>query len=148
MITESISVKGNLDVTVYGSDKRIKDQRKINNLVVSIGKDYIASRMTSNSNVIMSHMAVGSANIAPTTSDTLLLGEIGRVALDSTGLVSNVITYSATFPSDTGTGTLSEAGIFNSETANTGTMLCRTRFNEVNKAADDVVVITWNITVE
>lgn len=148
MITESISIKGNLDVVVFDKDNNIKDKREVRNLVVATGKDYIASRMTANSNVIMSHMAVGVANVVPTTSDTLLLGELARVGLDSTGLVSNVVTYTATFPAGTGTGTLAEAGIFNDATANTGTMLCRTRFNEVNKAADDVIVITWNITVE
>lgn len=148
MITESISVKGNLDIVVFDSNNNIKDKREVKNLVVAIGKDYIASRMTSNSNVIMSHMAVGNANVSPTVSDTILGGEEARVSLDSTGLISNVVTYTATFPAGTGTGTLAEAGIFNDSTKDTGTMLCRTRFNEINKAADDVIVITWNITVE
>jgi hypothetical protein len=26
-------------------------------------------------------------------------------------------------------------------------MLCRTNFNEVNKGAADVIVITWNVTI-
>lgn len=148
MITESVNIKGNLDVVLLDDSGQIKDKRSIKNLVVAVGKSYIASRMSSNSDTIMSHMAIGTANITPTTSQTLLLGEVGRRVLDSTGLVSNVITYTSTFPAGTGTGTIAEAGVFNSPSANSGTMLCRTRFNEVNKGASDTIVITWNITVE
>lgn len=148
MITETVSLKGNLEVVLLDENKVVKDTRKVNNLVVAVGKNYISSRMTSNSSTIMSHMAVGTANIAATTSQTLLLGEIARVGLDSTTLTNNTITYVSTFPAGTGTGTIAEAAVFNNPSANSGTMLCRTRFNEVNKAAADTVVITWNVTVE
>jgi hypothetical protein len=148
MITESISVKGNLEILVLDENKQIKDSRKINNLVVAGGKNYIAARMTSNANVIMSHMAIGVANVAPSVSDTLLLGELARAAFDSVTLTANTISYVTTYNPGVGTGTLAEAGIFNNATANTGEMLCRTRFNEVNKAAGDTVVITWNVTIQ
>ena len=83
MLTDSFSIKGDLEVVVLDKENQVKDFRKINNLVVSAGKNYIAARMTSNANVIMSHMAVGVANVAPTVSDTLLLGELTRIAFDS-----------------------------------------------------------------
>ncbi len=148
MITESVKLRGNLDIVVYDEQKQVKDHRKVNNLVVAVGKTYIASRMESNSAVVMSHMAVGGGNITPTTSDTTLSGEIDRIVLDSTTRTNNTLTYITTFPAGNATGTLAEAGIFNDPTANTGTMLCRTNFNEVNKGAGDVVVITWNVVVE
>lgn len=148
MINDSLKIKGNLEVVLYDENQQVKDQRKINNLVVAVGKTYIASRMESNTAVVMSHMAVGSGNVAPTTSDSLLAGELGRVALDSTTRTNNTIAYVATFPAGTATGTIAEAGIFNDPTANTGTMLCRTNFNEVNKGAGDIIVITWNVVVE
>lgn len=148
MFTESISIKGNLEIVVLDKDNKVKDQRKINNLVVAGGKNYIAARMTSNANVVMSHMAIGSANVAPATSDTLLLGEITRVSFDSVTANANTITYIATYGAGVGTGTIAEAGIFNNPTVDTGEMLCRTRFNEVNKAVDDTIVITWNVTVQ
>jgi len=73
---------------------------------------------------------------------------MARVSLDSANVVSNTITYVATFPAGTGTGSLTEAGVFNSPSANSGTMLCRTRFDVVNKGVADIIVITWNVTVE
>ena len=148
MITESVKLRGNLDIVVYDEQKQVKDHRKVKNLVVASGKNYIASRMESNAAVIMSHMAVGGGNVSPTTSDTTLSGEIDRIVLDSTTRTNNTLTYVCTFPAGNATGTLAEAGIFNDPTANTGAMLCRTNFNEVNKGAGDVVVITWNVVVE
>lgn len=148
MITESIYLKGNLEVLLLDENNNLKDQRKINNLVVAVGKSHITSRLSSNAAVVMSHMAIGSANIAPATSQTLLLGETARVSLDSASVTNNTIAYVATFPAGTGTGTIAEAGVFNNPSANSGTLLCRTRFNEVNKAAADTIIITWNVTVE
>jgi hypothetical protein len=51
----------------------------------------------------------------------------------------------ATFPAGVGTGLITEAAILNA--SSTGDMLCRTNFNEVNKGAADVIVITWNVTI-
>jgi hypothetical protein len=148
MINEKIKLKGSLNVVVYDENKNIKDQRYIPNLVVAVGKEYIAQRMEANSTSVMSHMAVGTGNVVPSVSDTTLVGEIDRLPLDSTTRTANVLTYITTFPAGNATGTIAEAGIFNDPTDNTGAMLCRTRFNEVNKGAADVVVITWNVTVE
>jgi hypothetical protein len=75
--------------------------------------------------------------------------EIARVALATAGgtVSNNVVTYNATFNPGTGTGAITEAGIFNSGTANTVTMLCRTVFAVVNKGADDTMSITWTVTI-
>lgn len=145
MITESITVTGNLSIVVLDENCNIKETRDVKNLVVASGKNYIADRMTSNANVIMSHMAIGSGNVTPTTSDTALVSEISRVVLDSTTLTGNTITYVTTYNAGVGTGSITEAAIFNDPSA--GTMLCRTRFDVVNKANSDIVVITWNVTV-
>lgn len=146
MFTESVSLKGNLKIVVLDENKNVKDTRELKNLVVASGKGYIAQRMTANTTAVMSHMAVGSANVAPTTSDTALGSEITRVALGSANVTNNVITYVSTFGAGVGTGAITEAGIFNDPSA--GTMLCRTRFDVVNKGNADIIVITWNVTVE
>ena len=145
MFTESVNVKGNLEVILLDENGNKKDYRKVNNLVVAVGKDVIASRLIGNTLAIMSHMAVGSSSTTAVTSQTGLGVELGRVVLDSTARASNTITYVATFPAGTGTGALTEAGILNASSS--GNMLCRTVFGVVTKAAGDTVVITWNVTV-
>jgi len=146
MFTESINVKGNLEVILLDENGNQKDYRKINNLVVAVGKETIASRMVGNTTAIMSHMAVGSSNTTATTSQTALGTELGRVALDSTSRSTNTITYVATFGAGTGTGSLTEAGIFNGYPG-VGSMLCRTVFSTVTKGAADVIVITWTVSI-
>ena len=49
------------------------------------------------------------------------------------------------FAAGSGTGAITEAGVFNASSG--GTMLCRTVFSVVNKGADDSMTITWTITV-
>jgi hypothetical protein len=55
------------------------------------------------------------------------------------------VQYVATFSAGTGTGAITEAGIFNASSA--GTLLCRTVFSVINKGALDTLVITWKVTV-
>ena len=145
MFTESVSLKGNLEVILLDQNGNQKDYRKIENVVVAVGKQIIAARLVGNTIAVPSHMAVGSDSTAAATGQTALGGELGRVVLDSTARVSNVLTYVATFPAGTGTGALVEAAILNA--SSTGNMLCRTTFSVVNKAVGDSVVITWNVTV-
>ena len=145
MFTESVSIKGNLEVILLDENGIQKDYRKIENLVVAVGKQIIAARLVGNTIAIPSHMAVGTDSTAAATGQTALGGELGRVVFDSTTRTSNVLTYVATFPAGTGTGALTEAAILNA--SSTGNMLCRTTFSTVNKASGDTIVITWNVTV-
>jgi hypothetical protein len=55
------------------------------------------------------------------------------------------VAYVATFPAGTGTGAVTEAGLFNASSA--GTLLCRTVFSVINKGAADTLGITWTVTV-
>ena len=145
MFTESVNIKGSLEVILLDVNGIQKDYRKVENLVVAVGKQVIAARLLGNTLAVMSHMAVGSDSTAAATGQTALGAELGRVVLDSSARVSNVNTYIATFPAGTGTGALTEAAILNA--SSTGNMLCRTTFSTVNKASGDTVVITWNVTV-
>ena len=145
MFTELVNVKGSLEVILLDENGHQKDYRKVNNLVVAVGKQVIAARLLGNTLAVMSHMAVGSDATAAATGQTALGTELGRVTFDSTSRAANVNTYISTFGAGVGTGALTEAGIFNA--AATGNMLCRTTFSVVNKAAADTVVITWNVTV-
>lgn len=146
MINDNIKLVGSLDITVLDSDGNVKEKRKEKNLVVNTGLAYIASRMKDTTETAMSHMAVGSDSTAPAAGDTDLGSILGvREALDSTDVTGAVTTYVSSFEAGEGTGAITEAGIFNASTA--GTMLCRTVFATVNKAADDTMTITWTITL-
>jgi len=146
MINDEIKLSGQLDIVVTGSDGSVKETRSEKNLVVTAGLGFIASRMKDTTDGAMSHMAVGSGTTAAAAGQTDLVSILGsREALDSTSVSGAVVTYVCGFEAGDGTGAITEAGIFNASSG--GTMLCRTVFSAVNKAADDTMTITWTITL-
>lgn len=143
---EQLNIKGRLKIHVWDVETlETKQYLEVDNLVVTTGLEYIASRMKDTTFGAMSHMAVGDDGTTPVLGDTALGSELGRVALTSTTVTSNVVEYIATFGAGTATGAIEEAGILNAGSG--GTMLCRTTFAVVNKGAADAMSITWEVTV-
>jgi hypothetical protein len=139
-IEDGLKMTGRLQI--FRNDELVHD---IDNLVVTVGKNFVASRMVGVAANVMSHMAVGSGAAAAVAGDTALGTELGRVALSTNSAANNVVTYAASFPAGTGTGALTEAGILNAGAA--GTLLCRTVFGTVTKGALDAITINWTVTV-
>ena len=146
-IKDDLKISGELSIIVTDKNGHIKQSMKVPNLVVTAGKQYIASRMAGTAAAVMSHMAIGSGTAAANANDTALGNELGRAGspLFSLQASGNTITATATFVEGVGTGAISEAGIFNASSG--GTMLCRTVFPVVNKQASDTIAITWTITI-
>ena len=146
-IQDAIQMKGRLNIVLTDAFGAVKEQREVDNLVVTVGKNYIASRMKDATATAMSHMAVGTTSTAAAVGDTTLGAEIAssRTALTSTTVTTNSVAYVCTFGTGVGTGAVVEAGIFNAASA--GTMLCRTVFSVINKGASDTLTITWTVTV-
>lgn len=146
MITDNLKLKGRVALELRGKDGQVKETREIDNLVVDAGLDFIASRMAGTSSDVMSHMALGSGTTAAAAGDTDLESILGsRELLDSVTVTDNTVVYVSSFEAGDATGAVTEAGIFNAASA--GTMLCRTVFSVVNKAADDTLSVTWTITI-
>ena len=147
MFNDAIKMTGNLKLVLTDEHGNIKQEEEVKNLVVTVGKNYIASRMKDATATAMTHMEVGTGTTAAAVGDTTLQTAVAssRVTLTSTTVTTNSVAYVATFPAGTGTGALTEAGIFNASSA--GTMLCRTVFSVINKGAADTLGITWTVTV-
>ena len=145
MIQDQIKVTGELKITVTNDEGNVKKEIIVPNIVVTDGKEYIASRMKDASATAMSHMAIGTGSTSAAAGDAALGTEAGRVALTSTTVTSNAVAYVATFPAGTGTGAITEAGILNASSS--GDLLCRTVFSVINKGAADTLGITWTVTV-
>ena len=144
MINDTIKVTGELKITVTKPDGNVHET-VVPNIVVTDGKEYIASRMKDATATAMSHMAIGTGSTAAAAGDSALETEAGRVALTSTTVTSNAVAYVATFGAGTGTGAITEAGILNASSS--GDLLCRTVFSVINKGAADTLGITWTVTV-
>lgn len=142
---DDIKATGEVEFILVDSEGNVKEKFS-KNLVVTVGKNFIASRMIGTASTVMSHMAVGTSNTAPAAGNTTLGTEVGRAAFSvGASATNNVVSYTAIFGPGTGTGALVEAGIFNAGAA--GTMLARTVFGVINKGASDSLTINWNITI-
>jgi hypothetical protein len=143
---ENLKASGSLRVVVTDTTTgQVKEDREFKNLVVTVGKNFVASRIVGVAQNVMSHMALGTSNTAAAAGDTTLGAELARNSLASGTATAAVVTYTATFAAGTATGAIVEAGIFNASSA--GTMLCRTVFSVVNKGANDAMSVTWTVTI-
>jgi len=145
---EQLKAAGKLSIVLKDEKGAVKETREIKNLVVNTGLGHITSRLLGTSSNVMSHMALGSGTTAAAAGDTALESQLGsRKALTSStqsGSNNESVVYVATFSAGESTGAVTEAGIFNASTS--GTMLCRTVFSVVNKAAGDTLQVTWTLT--
>lgn len=147
MFNEQLNAVGTLQITLTDKDGNVKEVRNLKNIVTSVGKAWIAARLSATGTpTAMSNMAIGTGTTAADASQTTLVTETARSALSSTVVSTNTVTYTATFGAGSGTGAVTEAGIFNGATA--GTMLNRTTFAAINKGASDTISITWVVTVQ
>ena len=140
MLHDNFNMIGHLSISI--NDEVVQE---VPNLVVTDGKEYVASRMKDTTKAAMSHMAIGTVSTAAAASDSALGGQANREALTSATVAGTTITYIATFGAGSGTGAITEAGLFNQSSA--GDMLCRTVFAVVNKGQNDSMTISWSVTV-
>lgn len=150
---DNLKLSGKLKIVLTGENGSIKDTREVDNLVVTNGLTYIASRMKDTAASAISHMAVGTSSTTEAAGQVnLQAAESARVALSTITPATTSIQLVANFPAGTGTAALQEAGIFNYGTyaASPGAnqyMICRTVFPVINKAANDTMTVTWTINL-
>ncbi len=149
-MNDEILMKGHVKIVLKGPDGKIKLTRKGPNVFTDTGDAHVADQLASSQDEsAMSHMAIGTGTTAALTSDTVLDTELDRNALTSftqgAGANDNDIIYVGDWAAGDGTGTITEAGIFND--VSTGTMMTRQVFSAINKGAGDTLQITWTITI-
>ena len=142
---DSVKITGKLTVKKFSADNTLLEEIEIPNLVVTAGKNHIAQRIITNSETIMSHMAIGSGLTTPAAANTTLVTELAREALTTTTVSTSNVTYTATFGAGVGTGSVTEAAIFNASSS--GTMLCRTTFPVITKSSSETIAISWTVSV-
>lgn len=145
---DSVSLIGKVTLTSYDANTNaVVKKLEIPNLVVAVGKTFIASRVAGNTSAVMSHVAVGTGNTTTTSGSTTLQTELSRVALSVSGGTpsSNTITFSGSYTTAQANGSLVEAGIFNNSSG--GTMLCRSTFPVYTKTAAETLAISWTVAI-
>lgn len=144
-----LELKGHYYVTLYGPDGSVKDHRWGQNVVTTVGKEFIASFLKSAalaaSTFTAKYIAIGSDTTAEAAANTALGTELSR----HTGTVSytsgGIFEVTATFAAGSGTGAIAEYGLFSSASA--GTLLSRDTESVINKGASDTLTVLYQLTL-
>lgn len=141
----------NVHIYLYGPDGELKQHESTHNLVVTAGKNWLATFLAGTNTSAQNIMAIGTST-AVAAADTTLGNEVSNPRVVGTQFASsNIYQLTATFGANNpGTGTstypLMEVGIFNHPSNNSGSMYVHAGFAVVNKASADTLQIVWQIT--
>lgn len=146
-IFDSLTVKGSCHVQLFDAAGELKEERRIDNLVVTTGRDAIIERLDSSpATAAPSHMEVGTGTTAVAAGQTALVTALDRNALTSNIASGGVLTMVGNWAAgDATNAAIAEAGVFNAASA--GTMYSRATFTAINKGASDTLQITWTYTL-
>lgn len=142
-------VRGRLRLELIGPDGQTKQVVEKDNLVVNAGLNQLREMMFDSVSptalTLYTHIAIGSGATAAALTDTALVSELARRAFDNyTAGGTGVATVDVTVPAGTGTGAITEAGIFDASSG--GNMFNRVVFTSVNKTASDALKVSFTIT--
>lgn len=157
-LDDFIHLRGCIELGVYNAQNgEMVDYRRIDNTIVTAGRRWVLEKIGSFSNQTNSinAIAVGTSTTAPATGDTALGSEItatvGRLTIGTfttTNLTSSTPSWRAEvqFATDQATGTLGEAGLFNTSAATAGTCLSHVTFSTISKATSNTLSISYTIS--
>lgn len=143
---ESITAKGRIKFDLYDASGNLKETREINNVVVTVGKNFLATWLTaaSQAGFFMQYIGLGTGTNAANASDTTLQTELSTRVAGTLTPSANVWQNIASFGPGVNTGAVTESGIFSASSA--GTMFARQTFAVINKGAGDSLQVTWQVT--
>lgn len=147
-IKETMKATGHINFKLFDANGNLKDERDIKNVVVTVGKAYMATWLAAatQSDYFMEFVGLGTGTNAASAGDTALQTEIGTRATATISAPGGAVWQSlSTFGAGVNTGAITEAGIFSASTS--GTMLARQVFSVINKGAGDSLQVTWQITI-
>jgi len=153
--TPVLRLVGEIEIILRDKEGRIKEYRKLRNLIVNVGKAQVAGLINGVVTTPFKYIAIGEGSATspgtcapPSATDTALGREVARalatVGRTTTNVTNDTATWSATFSFDT-PRSICEAGIFDSSSG--GNMLARQTFAVINVASGDSLTINWKVVV-
>lgn len=144
-----VTLKGQFTARLYGPDGTLKQSVTGPNVVCTNGKEYLASFLNSAAaaaaTFTMKYLAIGTGSTAESASDTGMGTEVARHTSTVSYVSNQIFKLTATFATGSGTGAITEYGVFSSNTA--GTMLSRDTESAINKGANDTLTVVYQLTI-
>jgi len=92
-------------------------------------------------------LAIGSGNTTPSASETALVSETARAAATFEEVSPGVFKLTAEFAAGVGTGVVAEAGIFDDEDDEEGTLIARVLVGPFEKGAGAIYTLELPVTL-
>jgi hypothetical protein len=140
-----VLMANNVTLILRDGDGNIKDAREIHNTVPNVGLYGVMDQLlASPTEAKPGWMEVGTSTPSATKLGAYISGS--KTALSAKTRTNAVVEMKCTFAAGVGTGAITEAGIFNSVTEDSGTMYVSASFGVITKAAADSLEIIWTMT--
>ncbi len=135
------------DLVLIGPGGEVKDRRRFKNLIVNAGLEQAKDRLFNPATAapLFGFVAIGTGAVPETAVDAALGSEAARGAVAYTPGGTGVCTVDRTFAAGTGTGAITEVGLFDDAVA--GNMFNRKTFPAINKTAGDALKTSCTITL-
>lgn len=145
----NVVFKGRWKATLSNDTDGVKQVVEGDNVVTTVGKEFMASFLYSAavaaSTFTARYIAIGSGSTAEAAADTGMGTELARASGTVSYVSGQIFKVTSTFASGTGTGSVYEYGIFSSSTG--GTLINRDTESVVNKGANDVLTVVCTLTL-
>lgn len=146
---DKVKMRGQWFVTLYGPNGEKKEERSGFNVVTTVGKEFMASFLNSAvaaaATFTGKYIAIGTNSTAEAVGDTALGTEVARHTGTASYLSGQIFQVKATFATGSGTGAITEFGLFSSNTA--GTLIARDTESAINKGSNDTLTVVCQLTI-
>lgn len=144
-----VKMKGEWFITLCGPDGQVKDRRQGFNVVTTVGKEFLASFLSSAAagaaTFTGKYIAIGTDSTAEAVGNTALGTEVSRHTGTASYLSGQIFQVTATFATGSGTGAIVEYGLLSSNTG--GTLIARDTESAINKGANDTLTVVAQMTL-
>lgn len=145
---DNMKLTGHINFKLFDASGNLKDERDIKNVVVTVGKAYLATWLAAatQADYFMKYVGLGTGSTAANASDTDLETPLATRATATITAPGGAVWQSvSSFGAGVNTGAVTEAGIFSASSS--GTLMARQVFTVINKGASDTLQVTWQITI-
>ena len=144
---DGVKLTGHINFKLFDANGNLKAERDIKNVVVTVGKVFMASWLAAatQADYFMKFVGLGTGVTAASASDTTLETPLPTRATATVSSTGSVWQSVSNFGAGVNTGAVTESGIFSASSG--GTMLARQVFATINKGASDTLQVTWQITI-
>lgn len=146
---DTVKMKGEWFIYLYGPNGELKDKKQGFNVVTTVGKEFMASFLYSSvvaaSTFTGRYIGIGTSTTPEAVGDTALGTEASRTTGTASYISGQIFQVKGTFATGSGTGAITEYGLFSSSSA--GTLIARDTESAINKGANDTLTVICQLTV-